>query len=77
MRALLFIALVLVAVLPISAIDNATLKEKVNAALSATDEILNKIFERWQVNEYPNFLRSAAMVNLDFQKALCVCTSHP
>jgi hypothetical protein len=30
-------------------------------ALGKTDEILGSIFQRWQIDKYPNFLESAAM----------------
>lgn len=65
MQKFLLIVLVVVSIFNVSkAVDSAVLKEKLNAALKTTDDILQKIFDRWQINDYPNFLRAAAMVRL-------------
>ena len=40
--------------------DNAV-QEKISTAKKITEDILKSIHERWQVNSFPNFLRSAAI----------------
>ena len=38
-------------------------KAKIESAKNKTDEILNSIYTKWQVKDYPNFLSSAAMTH--------------
>ena len=40
------------------------LKIKLNLALTETDKALDMIWKRWQIDEYPNFLKSVSMSTL-------------
>lgn len=55
---LIFIILIITIVIS-SCLDNYI--KKLDDAINITDNILNNIINRWQINQFPNFLRSAAM----------------
>ena len=40
------------------------LKVKLNLALTETDKALDTIWKRWQIDDYPNFLKSVSMSTL-------------
>lgn len=52
--------------LSLSIADDSS-KEKLTAAKAATDEALKKIFDRWQIAHYPNFLQSVAMTHTSWE----------
>ena len=60
-------ALYLFALFPlvISSLDedttNINTTSKLKASLDATDKILKKLFDRWQIDRSPNFLNSVTM----------------
>jgi hypothetical protein len=46
---------------------NASLKEKISNALKITDEELSRIFERWEIAKFPNFLRAVTMSHTSWE----------
>ena len=51
----------LVSTVPVDCLVPGEVKSKLESAIAATDKILNTLYERWQVNDFPNFLRSVEM----------------
>ena len=43
------------------------IKEKLKAALQVTERSMDQLFARWQVKEYPNFLRAATMTHISYE----------
>jgi hypothetical protein len=46
---------------PCEGLTHGEAKSKIENTIEATDNILNTLFERWQVSEFPNFLQSVEM----------------
>lgn len=44
-------------------VNSIEFKEQITIAKQKTDEILKSIHARWKVDQYPNFLKSAAMAH--------------
>ena len=51
----------LVSTVPVDCLVPGEVKSKLESAIAATDKVLNTLYERWQVNDFPNFLRSVEM----------------
>ena len=47
--------------------NSSTFKETIEAAKSKTNEILKTLFDRWEIKDYPNFLRSVAMSHTSWE----------
>jgi len=47
--------------------DGKSFEARLAEALNTTDGILNNIFQRWQVDKFPNFLQSAAMTKTSWE----------
>ncbi len=67
-----FLVLVLVLLLlqvPIGIAGKAEdeLRNRLNAALVATEGLLADIFDDWQIDKYPNFLQTAAMTHTSWE----------
>jgi hypothetical protein len=45
----------------LSIADSVNFSQKIIAAIKSTDQILDHIFVKWQIKEYPNFLKSVSM----------------
>ena len=47
--------------------DTKAFIENINSAKVKTDEILNSIFLKWQIKDYPNFLNSVGMTHTGWE----------
>lgn len=64
--------IVLIAFVLIVAQSEPTFKEKVESAKTKTTAILKDLFDRWDIKNFPNFLRSVAMSHTSWE-VLKVC----
>ena len=55
----IIIPILLVPIFGFSFTETDPHQKKIKASIAATDQILKKISERWQVQQYPQFLRSS------------------
>ena len=46
--------------------ESTALTKKLEIALNSTQNILDTLFKRWEIDKYPNFLQSAAMTKTSF-----------
>ena len=56
-----------VCIIPINSISHEEAKKKLLSALQVTENIVQKLFDRWQINDFPNFLTSASMSHTSYE----------
>lgn len=64
-ESLLFV--LFVCIVPINSISHDEAKLKLLSALQVTESIVQKLFDRWQINDFPNFLTSASMSHTSYE----------
>ena len=64
-ESLLFV--LFVCIVPINSISHDEAKLKLLSALQMTESIVQKLFDRWQINDFPNFLTSASMSHTSYE----------
>ena len=62
----MFLVIVLV-ICTLGVINAAGFKDKLTEAVKATDAILDRIQTRWDISNFPNFLRSASMSHTSWE----------
>lgn len=62
-----FLLIIYITVVAINSISHDDANKKLLSALQVSEEIVQKLFDRWQINDFPNFLSSASMSHTSYE----------